>query len=187
MRVVVGIAAALIGATTLPVLPAQAAPGGSYMQSCNSVRDTGRGQMSAQCRDIRGRYQFTTLDYSGCQGDIGNNNGQLICNGGRPGNPGRPGGGNGPGPGNGGGWGGGNGPGPGNGGGWGNGPGPGGGWNGRLPGGSWQRSCRGGEMRGSRVTAECRNERGRWIDTSIDMRSCRSGLLGNRNGRLVCG
>jgi hypothetical protein len=173
MRIVVGIAAALIGATTLPVLPAQAAPGGSYMQSCNSVRDTGRGQMSAQCRDTRGRYQFTTLDYSGCQGDIGNNNGQLICNGGRPGNPGRPGGGNGPGPGNGGG----NGPGPGNG----------GGWNGRLPGGSWQRSCRGGEMRGSRVTAECKNERGRWIGTSIDMRSCRSDLLGNRNGDLVCG
>jgi hypothetical protein len=171
MRVSVLMGVATLAMTTLPALPAEAAPGGSYMQSCRDIRDAGRGQMSAQCRDTRGRYRFTTLNYSGCVGDIGNNDGQLICNGGRPGNGG---GGNGPG-GNGPGWGG------------GNGPGNGGGWNGPMPGGSWQRSCRNAQMRGSRITAQCQGENGRrWFDTSIDMRACRSGRLANQNGQLVC-
>jgi hypothetical protein len=168
MRVLLWTAAPLIAATMVPALPAEAAPGGSYTQSCTGVRDDGRGRMSAQCRDTRGRYRSTTLDYSGCRGDIGNNNGQLICNGGRPGyggGQGRPGQG-------GGGYGG---PGQGN-----------GGWNGPLPAGSWQRSCRNSDMRGPRVTAQCQGERGRWFDTSIDVRSCRSGRLMNQNGQLVC-
>lgn len=78
--------------------------------------------------------------------------------------------------GNGGGWGGGNGG--GNGGGWGNG--------GRLPGGSWARSCRGADMRGGMVTAECKNVRGKWKSTQINVRSCPTGGLGNMDGRLVC-
>jgi hypothetical protein len=176
MRIMMLTAGSLIAATMVPALPAQAAPSGSYQQSCNSVRDDGRGQMSAQCRDVRGRFNWSSLDYSGCRGDIGNNNGQLVCNGGRPGG------------GNGGNWGGGGRPGggdrPGGGGpGWGGGNG--GGWG--MPGGSWQQSCRGIDMRGSFVMAECRTINRKWRETRIDTRSCRSNRLANLDGRLVCG
>jgi len=78
--------------------------------------------------------------------------------------------------GNGGSWGGGHGG--GNGSGWGNGA--------RLPRGSWARSCRGADMRGSMLTAECRNARGKWRDAQINVRSCLTGGLGNQNGQLVC-
>jgi len=57
---------------------------------------------------------------------------------------------------------------------------------GRLPHGSWARSCRGADMRGSMLTAECRNTRGKWRDAQINVRSCPTGGLGNMNGRLVC-
>lgn len=162
MRILLMTAATMMAAATVPALPAQAAPGGSYMQSCNQVRDDGRGQMSAQCRGVGGRYHFTTLDYRGCRGDIGNNDGQLICNGGRPGN----------GPGNG--WGGGDRPGPG----WGGGD--------RLPGGTWQRTCRNADMRGPIVSAQCQGVGGRWYNTRIDARACRANRLANRDGRLDC-
>lgn len=171
MRAIIGMAAIMIGATTLPSVPAAAAPPGSYQQSCNAIRDDGRGQLSAQCRDTRGRYRFSSIDYRSCQSEIGNDNGQLFCNGGRPGaqrpdadrpGDGRPGGGY-----QGGGY-------------------QGGGWSGALPGGSWQRSCRNSAARGARVTAQCRSDHDRWFDTSIDTRACRSGRLANQNGQLVC-
>ena len=84
--------------------------------------------------------------------------------------------------GNGGGWGGGNGGGDGggNGGGWGGGGGD------RLPGGSWARSCRGGDMRGSVLSAECKNMRGKWRQSQINVRSCPTGGVGNIDGQLVC-
>ena len=98
-------------AVTLAAPAAQAQPRGSYLASCANVRDSGGRdpQISASCKDMRGHFQFSSLRYGGCVGDIGNNNGQLVCNGGRPGN-GAPGGGGpgGGGPGGGGpGWGGG--------------------------------------------------------------------------------
>ncbi len=163
MKTIILAAAALAtmaGGVAMPGAADAAPPRGSYRDSCRSVRERGN-VLSAECRDTRGRYRDTTLRYRDCVGDIGNNNGQLVCNR-------RPGGG---GPG----WGGG---GPGNGGpGWGN--------NGRLPGGSWARSCRGGQMRGTVLSA--RRDGGRGNDsTSLDMRQCRTGNAGNRNGRLVC-
>ena len=102
------IAAVLTGLLAAPT--AQAQPGGSYRESCNNIRDSGGRdpEISANCKDMRGQWQFSSLRYGGCVGDIGNNNGQLVCNGGRPGS-GPPAGGPGGGPG-GPGWGG---PGPG--------------------------------------------------------------------------
>jgi hypothetical protein len=40
--------------------------------------------LSAVCRTARGREQSTALNVSRCVGDVGNNNGQLQCNGGQP-------------------------------------------------------------------------------------------------------
>ena len=39
---------------------------------------------------MSGRWQFTSLRYRSCVGDIVNNNGQLVCSGGRPGDGGGP-------------------------------------------------------------------------------------------------
>lgn len=181
--------AAALTAVVLPSIPADAAPRGSYLRSCRDIRDTGGGrgaELSAQCRDRNGRYRYSSLRYNGCQGDIGNNNGQLVCAGGRPGsggpgggwNDGRPGGGNDGRPG--GGWNDGR-PGGGNDGR------PGGGWGGgvSLPAGSWASSCRNGDMRGSTLTAQCKGGDG-WRNSQLDMRGCRTGRAGNQYGRLVC-
>jgi hypothetical protein len=44
--------------------------------------------LSAVCRRSHGRgEQVTALNVAHCVGDIGNNNGQLICNGGQPAAP----------------------------------------------------------------------------------------------------
>jgi hypothetical protein len=105
------VAAGLAAALAAPAAHAQ--PGGSYRASCRGVQDSGGRdpQITANCKDMSGRWRFTSLRYRNCVGDIGNNNGQLVCNGGRPG--GGPGGG---GPGGGGPGGGGPGWGPGGGG-----------------------------------------------------------------------
>jgi hypothetical protein len=62
-------------------------PPGSYLQSCTHVRTTGGRdpQLTATCGDMRGRARYTSLYYARCVGDIGNNNGQLVCNYGRRG------------------------------------------------------------------------------------------------------
>jgi hypothetical protein len=172
----------------LAAAPAAAAPSGSYRDTCRSVREDGSRRdpvLSAQCRDERGRYRQTTLRYRGCEGDIGNDNGRLVCAGRNgSGNGGGWGGGNGGN--NGGGWGGGHGG--NNGGGWGGGNGGnnGGGWNNRQPGGSWAQSCTRGQMDGRSFSARCDNGRGRKIESSINLRACPTGNLGNAAGRLVC-
>jgi hypothetical protein len=163
MRVMLWTIGLSMAAATLPALPAHAAPPGTYLRTCNAVRDEGPGRMSAQCRDVNGRYRFSGLDYRGCRGDIGNDNGRLVCAGGGGWGPGGPGG---PGPG---------------------GPGWGGGDGGfRMPAGSWRETCRGRDMRGPMVFAQCQGIGGRWRDTRIDVRDCRSGRLANLDGRLVC-
>lgn len=176
------LATGLSGAS-VPAAADAAAPRGSYRDSCRSIRDRG-DTLTAECRDNRGRYRQTALRYRGCRGDIGNDNGQLVC-GGRPGGPGWGGGPGGPGgPGWGGGGGGPGGP------GWGGGPGgpggPGWGGGGRMPGGSWAQSCSNPSMRGSTFSARCDNGRGDRRESSIDMRSCRTGNLANSYGRLTC-
>ncbi len=61
---------------------------------------------------------------------------------------------------------------------------PGGGWN--LPGGSYRQSCRYPTMRGTYLSAQCPDESGRWLNATIDVRSCRSRNFENGNGRLYC-
>ncbi|AQR62475.1 hypothetical protein BZG35_13090 [Brevundimonas sp. LM2] len=117
---------ATVGSTSIPG-PAEAqsrgVPNGSYAQSCSNAR-VNQGRLYAQCLDIRRRARATSIALSACSsGDIGNDNGLLVCTGGRGQFENDNGGG-----GNNGGWnGGGN-----NGGGWGgnNGGGQNGGWNG---------------------------------------------------------
>lgn len=159
MKLALFAALAAAPALFLAAAPAAAAPPGSYLDSCRDVREDGPRrdpQLSAQCRDTRGRFRPTSLRYRGCRGDIGNEDGRLVCDG-RSG---------------GGGWGG------GNGGGWGGG--------GRLPGGSWTQSCSRGTMDGRTFTARCDDGRGRKAFSSINLRRCPTGNVGNRYGQLVC-
>lgn len=60
----------------------------------------------------------------------------------------------------------------------------GGGW--ALPGGSWRQSCRYPTMRGSYLSAQCPDTSDRYLNTTIDVRSCRSRQFENGNGRLYC-
>jgi hypothetical protein len=63
---------------------AQGLPPGSYQQSGRDFRMQG-GTLTAVCRRANGRGdQLTALNVAHCVGDIGNNNGQLVCNGGQP-------------------------------------------------------------------------------------------------------
>lgn len=62
----------------------------------------------------------------------------------------------------------------------------GGNWGGGYPGGSWRDTCRNIDLRGSYLSAQCRDGGGSWSGTSIDLRDCRSNRVGNRDGRLVC-
>lgn len=64
-------------------------------------------------------------------------------------------------------------------------PGGGPGWGGGLPGGSYQQSCRDARVTGNTLSANCRDNRGRWNFSSIRFNDCRSGVR-NDNGRLAC-
>jgi len=160
MTFAIAVFATGILADVAPPPAAAQPPRGSFQQSCRSVRERA-GILTAQCRDERGRWRETSLRYRDCRGDIGNNNGQLVCAG-RPGGPGGPGG-----PG----WGGSR---------------PGGPGAGRMPGGTWARTCTNASMRGSILSARCDNGRGRRVDARLDMRSCRGDAVTNRFGQLVC-
>jgi hypothetical protein len=41
----------------------------------------GNGVLSAECADTQGRFHISTLQYSACHGEVGNNNGLLACSG----------------------------------------------------------------------------------------------------------
>ena len=67
---------------TLVVLAqtAQTQPGGSYLGSCRDIRMRG-DTLVATCRTRDRTWQRTWLDrVNRCVGDIGNVDGQLICN-----------------------------------------------------------------------------------------------------------
>ena len=72
--------------------PASAAktPNGSYRQSCSNIKvkdaSSNKAQLSANCRDYKGRNRYSTLRYKQCRADIANINGELACwgPGGRP-------------------------------------------------------------------------------------------------------
>lgn len=55
-----------------------------------------------------------------------------------------------------------------------------------LPDGSWRESCRYPQSRGGYLSAECRTSYDRWVQASINVNNCRSGRVGNNDGRLVC-
>jgi hypothetical protein len=63
------------------------APPGSYLQSCRDIRMQGP-TLTAVCLRANGRGERRiALNVAHCVGDIGNNNGHLQCNGGRPATP----------------------------------------------------------------------------------------------------
>lgn len=77
----VGVAA--IALVSLLALPANSQMRGSYLGSCENVRQRGP-ILEAECEDRRGDLRPTRLDLRDCgRGDIANRNGRLICNGGR--------------------------------------------------------------------------------------------------------
>jgi hypothetical protein len=69
--------ALIIALVVAGLAPAGAQQGGSYMQTCNNVRQNGN-RISASCRNSNGGYQYTQLNLP-CNGDIANNNGYLVC------------------------------------------------------------------------------------------------------------
>lgn len=84
---------ALAAPMTCSALPAaaQSVPMGSYLQSCQDVREVA-GWLKATCRDNSGRWVESTTAIAWCtSGEIVNDNGKLACRpraGGTVGSPG---------------------------------------------------------------------------------------------------
>ncbi len=55
----------------------------------------------------------------------------------------------------------------------------------QLPHGSYQDSCKHIEIDGNTLHAECKDTRGKWRDSSLDVKGCR-GDVNNIDGRLTC-
>ena len=83
MKVIGGLLGAVALAGLSSSAAAQAPPAGSYRQSCGNIQVQGT-TLTAVCRTTDGRQVQTALDIAGCAGDIGNNDGQMQCNGGHP-------------------------------------------------------------------------------------------------------
>jgi hypothetical protein len=140
------------------LVPALAQQGGSYVNTCNNIRQNGN-MLYAQCRATNGQYIGTQIGLP-CRGDIANVNGQLFCN--------RGGGGY-----HGGGY---------NGGGY-----NGGGYGGRLPAGSYVQTCRNVYVNGSMLSGSCQASNGQYFQTSLNINQCRGGTdIANIDGRLQC-
>jgi len=54
---------------------------GSYALSCRAITGLDGGFIAAECADTKGHFNVSYLQASVCKGDIGNNNGLLVCNG----------------------------------------------------------------------------------------------------------
>lgn len=54
------------------------APSGSYRSSCRDERVKNQ-VLTAECRRKNGDYRDASLDLRGCNGDILNDNGKLVC------------------------------------------------------------------------------------------------------------
>jgi hypothetical protein len=74
------LAAALLVCLVPHAQAQQRLPRGSYLLSCPEA-GVYRGRLSAVCRRRNGSFQQSFLaDVARCVGDIGNNNGRLVCN-----------------------------------------------------------------------------------------------------------
>ena len=86
MKIVLGLFAGAIFVIASTAAWAQEPPG-SYRESCRDIRMQGP-ILTALCRRAHGHgEELTALDVAHCVGDIGNNNGNLVCNGGEPARP----------------------------------------------------------------------------------------------------
>jgi|GEM_PF-3000455 len=186
MRVTWFAAGAALSASVLFAAASASAQSGSFQGSCRNVTALGGGAISAECLDGGGRYRSSTLAAGQCQGDIGNQNGMLACNGATasggayvpdpPKNRNRDrsnddefftGG---------------------RGGGYGYGGRQGQGFQSRggVIAGSYQSSCRYGEtLPGGYLTAECLDNSRRYRNSTIQYTACRSDIS-NQNGLLAC-
>ena len=54
------------------------------------------------------------------------------------------------------------------------------------PSGTWSLSCRNSKMDGEWLVAECKTSGGDWLKTSINMATCKSNTVGNKEGVLTC-
>ena len=87
MKTIVGLFAAAVLVGLASSAAAQRPPPGSYRESCRDIRMQG-SVLHALCRRARGRgEQRTALNIAHCVGDIGNNDGHLVCHGGQPASP----------------------------------------------------------------------------------------------------
>jgi hypothetical protein len=87
MKLILGLFAGVILAVAFSSAYAQGAPPGSYRESCREIRMHGP-TLTALCRRANGRgEQLTALNVGHCAGDIGNSDGNLVCNGGQPARP----------------------------------------------------------------------------------------------------
>ncbi|MEP9376289.1 CVNH domain-containing protein [Aquabacter sp. CN5-332] len=169
-----GLVGLLLGFAILPAAAAPPVPPGSYLGSCQRPA-INKGMITAFCLNPAGAWVPAGLPLVQCPPgrDIVNDKGVLVCGGPLPGY--RP-----PPPPPGSGWGGGGG-----GGGWGGG---GGGWGGgsALPPGSYTATCQNANVDRGILNAVCRDRRGNWNATSINLNACRGRDIANFGGRLSC-
>ena len=55
-------------------------PSGSFEASCRNIQAQG-STVTAECRNIHGRYPVSTITFTSCRGDLSNQNGVLSCQG----------------------------------------------------------------------------------------------------------
>jgi hypothetical protein len=70
----------LAGGFVLPAPAVAQQAAGSFQGSCRNAQ-TGSGVLTAECADGSGQFHISSIPYTQCRGDIGNNNGMLVCNG----------------------------------------------------------------------------------------------------------
>jgi len=148
-------------------------PTGSYQQTCSAIRMQ-NGYLYANCQDVNGNEHPSMLDMRSCpSGNVGNSNGNLVCeqnyNGGggyaqhgyNPGGYARNGDGDRDDHGRSG---------------------------SRLPGGSWRASCQNARLDTDDhiFYANCQTDNGNWNRSWLNMQNCPSRQVGNNNGDLFC-
>jgi hypothetical protein len=85
-------AAAVVVGMMSAAEPVRAQPAGSYLETCRDVEVRGKKRpnalLIAECQTRRGHWIESSLYYKQCRGDIYNDNGRLMCQGGQSGNAG---------------------------------------------------------------------------------------------------